>query len=194
MKKKNLIWIVPILGLAIAFYTSIVIKWDAVKYTVKSNDNITLQNPSTITKPKPRRRPKPKISSITFAEIDALYDEIDYTGCTTKLQKEERFKLWERMIKRNYIGKLVQWTGKVVSVGTTTFSDELYVKFNHTENSLSDVTVYFPDSARYNLLKLQKDTWVTYQGRIKSIKNVEFLVILKNHHLTDGKIIRVQRN
>lgn len=171
------------MGIAILIYASIeYIKQDAVK----SNDNIPLQNPPTITRPKPLQ----KISSVTFAEVDTLYDKIDYTGCTTDLQKEERHKQFERMVESNYIGKLVQWTGKVADVDTTIFVNELYVKFKHTERSfISDVTVYFQDSERRNLLKLQKGDWVTYQGRIKVIAG-----LIVNHELVDGKIIRVQRN
>ena len=169
------------MGLAISIYTFIVIKRDAVKYVVKSNDNITLQNPPTITKPRPRRRSKPKISNITFAEVDALYDKLDYTA--TDLQRDE-------LIKRNYIGKLVQWTGEVADVDITILGDKLYVKFKHTEKSLiSDVTVYFPNSKRKSLLRLQEGDWVTYQGKIESIG-----VLMYNHKLVDGKIIRVQRN
>ena len=133
-----------------------------------------------------RKQDMPVVSDITFEEVDTVYDRLDLSDCKTDLQKDKRRKQFEQMIKRKYIGNLVQWTGQVADVDRTIIDKRLYVKFKHTEQSLiSDVTVYFTDSQKNKLLKLEKGDKVTYQGRIHRI------CVLFNHELANGKIVKI---
>ncbi|MHC4463203.1 MAG: hypothetical protein ACYS30_17490 [Planctomycetota bacterium] len=149
MKKQYAIWFVVFSGVAVLVFASI----ETVKYCQSQPDN---HNKNITQAPQIQPRPRivvPKISNITFREIDTLYDRLDFSGCTTDLQKERRRRQFEQMIEANYIGRLVQWTGKVADVDRSIFGKELYVKFKHTEKSLiSDVTVFFYQNQNINTL------------------------------------------
>ena len=129
-----------------------------------------------IRKPRTRTKPieiKPTISDITFEEIEQLFG---IKSKLTTLQKKELFK--------DYKGKWVEWTGQVRSSSDSWGS--LTMSFRHQLSTwTSDVTVYFPKSAKNALMQLEEDKWVTYQGKLDDYGE------LLGHTLKEGKIIEV---
>lgn len=113
------------------------------------------------------------ISDITFEEIEQLFG---VQSKLTTLQKKELFK--------NYKGKWVEWTGQVGS--SSDIWGSLTMSFRHQPSTLtSDVTVFFPKSAKNALLLLTEEQLVTYQGKLDDYG--EFL----GHTLKEGRIIKV---
>lgn len=120
---------------------------------------------------KPSKVESQNLSNVTLSQL--------YEFCKepmTDLQKEEQYKI-------NYKGKLVQWTGKVLTVRTAQGRKEsmehYYVDFIYTQpdndeaegKTLIEVTVEFDELLKQRLLSLNKGSNVTYQGKLPDSYN-----------------------
>ena len=106
------------IGVLIVFLVVTGIIIYTIHSSIFSSDDVEsspAQNKST-TQPK---RQIPKVSNITFEEVDGLYDQLDLSECSTDLQRTAKRKQFESEVRNKYYGKLVQWTGQVAEVDTT---------------------------------------------------------------------------
>lgn len=178
MKKQNLIWIIPILGVGILIYASI----EVATYNREinnSNDKQIIKNQTSLKKPQilqqkplPRKhksiaRPittKPlqyssgQISNLQFLDIRN----------NMKVMTEAQWKAYVRILE----GKIIDWKGWIEEVNEKFFGGyELWIDMDspHITMSVQDVTFDIPASLA---LKFNKDQIVYFRGRIKSIYNI----------------------
>lgn len=96
--------------------------------------------------------PSIPISSISWSEVDAIYN---LRGKYTDLQKDE---FWQR-----YKGKKVAWSGKVSSVSEGFGSLDLQVKMN-PDTFTSDLIIELKASEKSKALGLRVGDSVTFTG------------------------------
>ena len=134
---------------------------------------------------------KAETKKITFEEIVAADRSTpDTSDCTTKLQISTKHDQHRQELNRKYLGKHIEWTGKVTVVSESIWGDELIVKFQHNPNHIDDVTVYFSAKEKESLLQLNIGDMITYQGRIRMISNGGVF----NIKVEKGKIIEKSFN
>ena len=129
MKKKNLIWIIPILGLAIAIYAL----QDAVKYTVKPNDNITLHNPPTITTPKP----KPLMKRVK--QDSQYWQKRRQEEASHKPEKKET----KEPPKLYYMGEQISTGYMSYVIDSAEWRDEIYRSYGNIHPDASFLVIHF---------------------------------------------------
>lgn len=125
--------------------------------------------------------PKPQKVSITKT-YDDLWSVFSPNSKYTDLQKE-------RIFNEEYLGKYVQWTGRVKDVDASVLDNlRLYVEHRNKgdfDMSGGDATIYMNKDQYDKLIEVQKGDEVTYLAKFKSFG--DFMMV--SFYLEDGKLI-----